>query len=77
MLLYPNDHGKGEGRGRDLLALVWNSGRKIGEILEAVETRQLEGGFASGDEALDWVNEEIVGAKHRTWKTEHRRQGRK
>jgi poly(A) polymerase len=42
-------------RGDDLLALGLKPGPKIGEILEAVETRQLEGALANREEALDWV----------------------
>ena len=45
-------------RGDDLVALGLKPGPKFGEILEAVETRQLEGGFASREEALAWVKRE-------------------
>ena len=45
--------------GRDLLARGWNPGPKIGEILEAVQTRQLEGTLRSGEEALEWVRNEF------------------
>jgi poly(A) polymerase len=45
-------------RGDDLIALGVRPGPKIGEILEAVETRQLEGMFANRDDALDWVRRE-------------------
>jgi tRNA nucleotidyltransferase/poly(A) polymerase len=45
-------------RGDDLLALGLNPGPKIGEILEAVETRQLEGALTSHEQALDWVRKE-------------------
>jgi poly(A) polymerase len=45
-------------RGDDLLALGLKPGPKIGEILEAVETRQLEGALGSREEALDWVKGE-------------------
>jgi poly(A) polymerase len=41
--------------GDDLIALGMKPGPKFGEILEAVETRQLEGTFKSRDEALDWL----------------------
>ena len=44
--------------GRDLLALGWKPGPKIGEILEIVQTRQLEGTLASRDEALDFLKKE-------------------
>jgi poly(A) polymerase len=46
-------------RGDDLLALGLKPGPKIGEILEAVETRQLEGTLTSREEALEWVREEV------------------
>jgi len=45
-------------RGDDLLALGMKPGPMIGEILEAVETRQLEGEFDSRDEAMEWVTRE-------------------
>jgi tRNA nucleotidyltransferase/poly(A) polymerase len=45
-------------RGGDLIALGLKPGPKFGEILEAVETRQLEGAFKNRDEALDWVKRE-------------------
>ena len=45
-------------RGDDLLALGLKPGPKIGEILEAVETRQLEGALTSHEQALDWVRKE-------------------
>ena len=45
-------------RGEDLIALGLKPGPKFGEILEAVETRQLEGGFRTREEALDWVKQE-------------------
>lgn len=44
--------------GRDLIALGWKPGPKIGEILEAVQTRQLEGSLKNRDEALAWVRTE-------------------
>lgn len=44
-------------RGDDLLALGLKPGPKIGEILEAVETRQLEGALRDREEALEWVKE--------------------
>jgi poly(A) polymerase len=44
-------------RGEDLIALGLKPGPKFGEILEAVETRQLEGALKSHDEALEWVKE--------------------
>ena len=45
-------------RGNDLLALGLKPGPKIGEILEAVETRQLEGALRDREEALEWVKQE-------------------
>ena len=45
-------------RGDDLIALGLKPGPKLGEILEAVETRQLEGTLRDPDEALDWVKRE-------------------
>jgi poly(A) polymerase len=45
-------------RGDDLLALGLKPGPRIGEILEAVETRQLEGDLRSREEALDWLKRE-------------------
>ena len=47
-------------RGDDLLALGLKPGPKFGEILEAVETRQLEGEFVSREAALAWVKREYV-----------------
>jgi tRNA nucleotidyltransferase/poly(A) polymerase len=53
-------------RGDDLIALGMKPGPKFGEILEAVETRQLEGALCNRDEALDWVrNEYSLGNKSR------------
>jgi poly(A) polymerase len=45
-------------RGDDLIALGLKPGPKFGEILEAVETRQLEGTLKTREEALDWVKRE-------------------
>ena len=45
-------------RGDDLIALGMKPGPKFGEILEAVETRQLEGALKDRKEALDWVKRE-------------------
>jgi len=44
--------------GDDLIALGMKPGPKFGEILEAVETRQLEGTLKSREEALDWLKHE-------------------
>src|SRR6266478_3696378 len=45
-------------RGDDLIALGLKPGPKFGEILEAVETLQLEGALKDREEALDWVRRE-------------------
>ena len=45
-------------RGEDLIALGLRPGPKFGEILEAVETRQLEGELHSPAEAIAWVKRE-------------------
>jgi len=45
-------------RGDDLIALGMKPGPKFGEILEAVQTRQLEGALKDRQEALDWVEHE-------------------
>jgi poly(A) polymerase len=44
--------------GDDLIALGMKPGPKFGEILEAVETRQLEGALKTREEALDWLKHE-------------------
>src|SRR6184192_4363448 len=44
--------------GNDLIALGMKPGPRFGEILEAVETRQLEGALKTREEALDWVKRE-------------------
>ena len=46
-------------RGTDLLEMGWKPGPQIGQILEAVQTRQLEGNLATRDEALKWVKSEF------------------
>jgi poly(A) polymerase len=45
-------------RGDDLIAMGMKPGPKFGEILEAVETRQLENAFRNREEALDWIKRE-------------------
>jgi poly(A) polymerase len=45
--------------GDDLIALGLKPGPRFGEILEAVETRQLEGALRDREEALQWVKAEI------------------
>src|SRR5436189_3009776 len=47
--------------GNDLIALGMKPGPKFGEILEAVETRQLEGTLKTHEEALEWVKREYGG----------------
>jgi poly(A) polymerase len=49
-------------RGDDLIALGLKPGPRFGEILEAVETRQLEGALTNRDEALEWVKGEYRSA---------------
>ncbi len=46
--------------GDDLIAMGMKPGPKFGEILEAVETRQLEGGLKDRGEALEWVKREFL-----------------
>ncbi|MEY2506782.1 MAG: hypothetical protein QOH01_1111 [Verrucomicrobiota bacterium] len=46
-------------RGDDLIALGLKPGPRFGEILEAVETRQLEGALKNREEALEWVRKEV------------------
>jgi poly(A) polymerase len=45
-------------RGDDLIALGMKPGPEFGEILEAVETRQLEGALKDREQALDWIKRE-------------------
>ena len=45
-------------RGDDLIALGLKPGPKFGKILEAVETRQLEGTLRTNEEALEWLKHE-------------------
>jgi len=49
-------------RGDDLIAMGMRPGPKFGEILEAVETRQLEGMLNDREEALEWVKAEFLPA---------------
>jgi poly(A) polymerase len=46
-------------RGDDLIAMGMKPGPQFGEILEAVETRQLEGALKNREEALEWVKAEF------------------
>src|ERR1700758_3492757 len=50
-------------RGDDLIALGFKPGPEFGEILEAIETRQLEGRLRTADEALAWVKERYLSRK--------------
>ncbi len=47
-------------RGDDLKALGLRPGPLFGEILEAVETRQLEGALRTREEAIEWVKREYL-----------------
>jgi poly(A) polymerase len=53
-------------RGDDLIAMGMKPGPQFGEILEAVETRQLEGMLKGREEALEWVKAEYLGARGKT-----------
>ena len=50
-------------RGDDLIAMGLKPSPKFGEILEAVETRQLEGALRDREEALEWVRKEFMSGK--------------
>src|SRR5438045_1244722 len=50
-------------RGSDLIAMGLKPGPKFGEILEAVETRQLEGALRTRQEALEWVKKQYAAAE--------------
>jgi len=52
-------------RGDDLIAMGMKPGPHFGEILEAVETRQLEGALKNRQEALAWVKAEFLPANGR------------
>ncbi|HEY4285345.1 MAG TPA: CCA tRNA nucleotidyltransferase [Chthoniobacterales bacterium] len=52
-------------RGDDLIAMGFKPGPKFGEILEAVETGQLEGALKNREEALDWVRKEFISDSER------------
>jgi poly(A) polymerase len=47
-------------RGDDLIALGLKPGPKFGEILEAVETQQLEGHLRTREEAIAWLKQEYA-----------------
>lgn len=44
--------------GRDLIGLGWKPGPRFKEVLDAVQTRQLEGLLASREEAMAWIQSE-------------------
>ena len=46
------------GTGIDLIALGWKPGPRFKEVLDAVQTRQLEGALLSREQALDWIKKE-------------------
>ena len=48
--------------GHDLISLGLPPGPRIGEILDAAQTRQLEGAFADREDALRWVKAEYFPA---------------
>jgi len=52
-------------RGDDLIALGMKPGPMFGEILEAVETRQLEGVLNNREQALEWVKREYASAERK------------
>jgi poly(A) polymerase len=45
--------------GNDLIAMGWKPGPRFAEILQAAQTRQLEGTLTSRDEALAWITAEF------------------
>lgn len=51
-------------RGDDLIALGLKPGPKFSEILEAVETRQLEGKLRTREQAVDWVKDHYLSANN-------------
>ena len=59
-------------RGDDLIELGLKPGPRFGEVLEAVETRQLEGTLTTREEALEWVKEEYGEEKRPTSNEEGR-----
>lgn len=44
--------------GHDLIALGWKPGKKFADVLQSVQTRQLEGTLTSREEALAWISTE-------------------
>ena len=49
--------------GHDLIAMGFQPGPRIGEMLRAVETAQLEGEVASRDDAVEWVRRAVGAAR--------------
>ena len=45
--------------GNDLIAMGWKPGPRFAEILQAAQTRQLEGTLSSRDQALEWLAAEF------------------
>ncbi|NBZ94989.1 MAG: CCA tRNA nucleotidyltransferase [Proteobacteria bacterium] len=45
--------------GNDLIAMGWKPGPQFAEILQATQTRQLEGTLSSRDQALEWLAAEF------------------
>lgn len=43
--------------GHDLMAIGWKPGPRFGEVLEAVQTAQLEGTLTSAEQAIAWIKE--------------------
>jgi len=50
--------------GKDLIDMGWQPGPKFKEVLEAVQTRQLEGTLTTREEALSWVKGEYGESDH-------------
>jgi poly(A) polymerase len=44
--------------GNDLIALGWKPGPKFKEVLDAVQTRQLEATLTTREQALEWIKQE-------------------
>jgi tRNA nucleotidyltransferase/poly(A) polymerase len=47
--------------GHDLIALGWKPGKRFANVLQAVQTRQLEGTLTSREEALAWISTAFSG----------------
>jgi poly(A) polymerase len=44
--------------GDDLISLGWKPGKQFSQVLQALQTRQLEGTLSSREEALSWIASE-------------------